>query len=153
MPWIQQLLYQEVQTDSQPFDDLINDSTPFHWTHDHEKLFQSTKDRISEDTTLAVASIHYPFFFHVDSSNIVTGCILNQEFPEGKRKICINQRIFDKAEQKTSTYHREFCRVVSALKTLWTLHHWISRSYIPPFWSQTNSSPMGTQKTTIASVL
>ena len=34
--------------DSQPFDDLIKDWTPFHWTHEHEKHFQSIKDRISE---------------------------------------------------------------------------------------------------------
>ena len=26
--------------DSQPFYEVINDSTPFHWTHEHEKLFQ-----------------------------------------------------------------------------------------------------------------
>ena len=29
--------------DSQPFYDLIKDSTPFQWTHEHEKLFQLIK--------------------------------------------------------------------------------------------------------------
>ena len=69
--------------ESQLFYDLIKDSTPFHWTHDHEKLFQSIKDRISEDTILAVPSTDYPFHIHVDSSNVGTGCILVQQFPEG----------------------------------------------------------------------
>ena len=56
-----------LHVDSQPFYDLTKDSTPFHWTHEHEKLFQSIKDRISEDTILAVPSTDYPFHIHVDS--------------------------------------------------------------------------------------
>ena len=59
-----------LHVDSQPFYDLIKDSTPFHWTHEHEKLFQTIKDKISEDTILAVPSTDYPFHIHVDSSNV-----------------------------------------------------------------------------------
>ena len=103
--------------DSQPFYDLIKDSTPFHWTHEHEKLFQSIKDKISEDTILAVPSTDYPFHIHVDSSNVGSGCILIQQFPGGKRIISFNSRIVDKAEQKMSTLRRELCGVVSALQT------------------------------------
>ena len=89
-----------LHVDSQPFYDLIKDSTPFHCTHEREKLFQSIKDRISEDTILAVLSTEYPFHIHVDSSNVDTGCNLIQQFPEGNRIISFNSRIFDKAEQK-----------------------------------------------------
>ena len=106
-----------LHVDSQPFYDLIKDSTPLQWTHEHEKLFQSIKNRISEDTILAVPSIDCPFHIHVDSSNLVTGCILIQQFPGGKRIISFNSRIFDKAEQKMSTLHRELCGIVSALQT------------------------------------
>ena len=111
--------------DSQPFYDLIKDSTPFHWTHEHEKLFQSIKDRITEDTILAVPSTDYPFHIHVNSSNIGTGCILIQQFPKGKRIIYFNSRFFEKAEQKMSTLHREVCGKVSALQTY---EHYIIRS-------------------------
>ena len=103
--------------DSQPFYDLIKDSILFHWTHEHEKLFQSIKDRISGDTILAVPSTDYPFHIHVDSSNVGTGCILFQKFPEGKRITSFNLRFFDKAEEKMSTLHRELCGIVSALQT------------------------------------
>ena len=106
-----------LHVDSQSFYDLINDSTPFHWTHEHEKLFQSIKDRSSEDTILAVPSTDYPFHIHVDSSNVGTGCISIQQFPEGKWIILFNSRIFDKAEQKMSTLHRDLCGIVSALQT------------------------------------
>ena len=73
-----------LHVDSQPFYDLIKDSTPFHWTEEHEQLFNSIKERIHKDTVLAVPSTDYPFHIHVDSSNVGTGCILIQQFPEGK---------------------------------------------------------------------
>ena len=114
--------------DSQPLYNLINDSTPFHWTHEHEKQFQSIKDRSSEDMIVAVPSTDYPFHIHVDSSNVGTGCILSQQFPEGKRIISFNSRIFDKPEQKMSTLHRELCRIVSALQTY---QHYIIGSPFP----------------------
>ena len=122
--------------DSQPVYDLIKDSTPFHWTHEHEKLFQSIKGRISEHTILAVTSTDYPFHIHVDSSNVGTGCILIQQFPEGKRIISFNSRIFDKAEQKMSTLHRELCGKVSALKTY--EHYMIGSFFLYTFIVTTN---------------
>ena len=79
MSWILQLLYQEPpHADSQPFYDVIKKSTPVHWTHEHEKLFRSIKDRISEETIPVVPFTDYPFHIHVDSSNVGTGCILIQ---------------------------------------------------------------------------
>ena len=114
--------------DSQQLYDLIKDSTPFQWTHEHEKLFQSIKDRISEDTILAVPSTDYAFHIHVDSSNVGTGCILIQQFPEGKRNFSFNSTFFDKAEQKMSALHRELCGIVSALQTY---EHYIIGSFFP----------------------
>ena len=73
-----------LHVDSQPFYDLIKDSTPFQWTEEHEELFNSIKERIHKGTVLAVPSTEYPFHIHADSSNVGTGCILIQQFPEGK---------------------------------------------------------------------
>ena len=106
-----------LHVDSKPFYDLIRDSTSFHWTEEHELFFQFVKERISEDTILAIPSTEYPFHIHVDSSNVGTGCILIQQFPAGKRIISFNFRVFDKAEQKMSTLHRELCGIVSALQS------------------------------------
>ena len=64
----------------------------------------------------------------MDSSNVETGCILIQPFPEGKRIISFNSRIFDKAEQKKSTLQRELCEIVSALQTY---EHYIFGSLFP----------------------
>ena len=103
-----------LHVDSKAFYDLITDSTSFHWTEEHDKILQMIKDRISEDTILAIPSTEYAFHIHVDSSNVDTGCILIQQFPEGKRIISFNSCIFDKAEQKMSKLHRELCRIISA---------------------------------------
>ena len=73
-----------LHVDLQPFYDLIEDSTPFNWTEEHEALFDSIKERIHKDTVLAVPSTDYPFHNHVDSSNVGTGFILIQEFLEGE---------------------------------------------------------------------
>ena len=117
-----------LHVNSQPLYDLIKDSTPFHWTHEHENLLETIKDRISEDTILAVPSTDYTFHIHLDSSNVGTGCILIQQFPEEKRIISFNSRIFDKAKQKMSTLHRELCGIVSALQTY---EHYIIGSSFP----------------------
>ena len=108
--------FKNLHVDSQPFYDLIRNTTLFHWTHEHQKQFKPVKDRISEDTILPVPSTDYLFHIHVDSSNVGTGCILFQQFPEGKRIISFNSRFFDKAKQKMSTLHRELCGIVSALQ-------------------------------------
>ena len=117
-----------LHVDSQPVYDLIKDSTPFPWTEEHEAVFNSIKERIRKDTVLAVPSTGYPFHIHVDSSNVGTGCILIQQSPGGKRFISFNSRVFDKAEQKTSTLHRELCGIVSALQTY---EHYIIGSPFP----------------------
>ena len=117
MPWILQLLYQELPCGQLSRLHLIEDSTTFHWTHEHEKLFQSIKDRNTEDAVLAVPSTGYPFHIHVDSLNAGTGCVLMQQFLAGQRIISFNSRFFDKAEQKKSNLHREICGIVSALPT------------------------------------
>ena len=117
-----------LHVDNQPFYDLIKNSTPFHWTEKHETLFDSIKERIHKDTVLVVPSTDYSFHIHVESSNIGTGCNLIQQFPEGKRIISFNSRVFDKAEQKISTLHRELCGIVSALQTY---EHYIIGSPFP----------------------
>ena len=73
-----------LHVDSKPFYELLRDDVPFKWTKEHEKLFQNLKDRISEETILAVPNPKYPFNIHVDSSSIGTGSILVQECPSGK---------------------------------------------------------------------
>ena len=93
-----------------------------------KNFFRNIKDRNSEETILAVPNPKYPFHIHVDSSSIVTGSILVQEFPSGKRIVLFNSRVFTKDEQKMSTLHRELCGIISALQTY---EHFISGLFSP----------------------
>ena len=74
-----------LHVDCQPFYKVTKDTNPFKWTDQHEELFKEIKTKISEDTIFAVPSTEYTFHIHVDSSNVETGCILVQQFPEGRK--------------------------------------------------------------------
>ena len=106
-----------LHVDSQPLYDLIKIITPFKWTDQHEEHSEEIETRISEDTILAVPSTEYPFHIHVHFSNVRTGCILAQQFPEGKTRVSFNSRVFLYAEQKMSSFQCELCGIVSALQT------------------------------------
>ena len=59
-----------LQVGSQPFYDLVKTTTSFHGTVEHQNRFQSTKDRNTQETTLAVPSTDYPIHFNAGSSYI-----------------------------------------------------------------------------------
>ena len=84
--------------------------------------------RISENRSLAIPLTEYRIHSHEDLSNVVTGCILIQQFAEEKRIIFFNSQFFEKAERKMSTLHRELCGIVSALQTY---EHYIIGSPFP----------------------
>ena len=75
------------------------------------------KSKLEILKTLSVPSTKYHFHIHVDYSNVGTGCILVQQFPEEKRIVSLDSRVIDNAEQKMSTFHRELCDILSALQT------------------------------------
>ena len=97
--------------------ELANSNDKFQWLPCYEEVFQKLKDKFCHDISNAIPNVNYPFHIHADSSNVGTGCILTQDLPEGKRIVSANFRVFDKAEQKMSTQHRELCGIISALKT------------------------------------
>ena len=98
--------------------ELANSNDKFQWLSCHEDNFQKPKDKFCRDIPNAIPNINYPFRIHTDSSNVGIGCILIQGFPEGKRIVSVNSRVFDKAEQKTSTQRRELCGIICALQTM-----------------------------------
>ena len=102
--------------DSKHFYEPLRDDVPFKWTREHGKLYQNIRDRISEETNLALPNLKYPFHIHVDPSSIGTGSIMDQEFPSGERIVSFKSREFTKDEKKMATLHRELCGVLSALQ-------------------------------------
>ena len=103
--------------DAKPLYDLTKDTTLFKWLPEHEKIFTDLKQRFCHDISNAFPSNDYPSHIHADSSNLRRGCLLIQDFPDRKRRISANSRVFDKAEQKMSPQHRELFGKISALQT------------------------------------
>ena len=103
--------------DAKPLYDLTRGDVNFKWEEEHEKVFNILKEKFVHDISLAIPNANYPFHIHADSSNLGTGCILIQQFPDRKRIVSANSRLFDKAEQKMSPQHRELCGIISALQT------------------------------------
>ena len=91
-----------LHVDCKLFYDLTSTETKFVWTTEHEKLLNDIKDSISEDTIFAIPDTKHPFHVHVDASSIGVGSILIQEFPEGKRIVSFNSRIYTKMNLHSS---------------------------------------------------
>ena len=87
-----------LHVDGKPFYDLTPTETKFVWTTEHEKLFNDIKDSIGEDTILAIPDTKHSFHMHVEASFIGVGSIFVQDFPEGKRIVSFNSRIYTKEE-------------------------------------------------------
>ena len=79
-----------LRVNCKPLYELTLDNIAFHWTNEHEQVFKQIKEDFSSDTILASLDVRYPFHIHVDSSNVGTGSILVQEFPDGKRVVSFN---------------------------------------------------------------
>ena len=98
MSRISQHVYQKFTCGLQTVLRLNTIRTKFDWTPEHGKLFNDIKNRISEDTILAIPDPKYPFHVHVDASLIGVGSILVQEFSKGKGIVSFTSRIYTKEE-------------------------------------------------------
>ena len=103
--------------DAKSLYELANSNEKFRWLPSHKEVFQKLKDKFYHDISNAIPNVNFPVHILADSSNVGTGCILIQDLPEGKRIVSAKLRVFDKAEQKMSTQHRELCGIISALQT------------------------------------
>ena len=75
--------------------ELANSYDKFQWLPYHKKKFQKLKAQFREDISNAIPNVNYPIHIHADFSIGVTGCILIQDFPEGKRMVSANSTVFD----------------------------------------------------------
>ena len=100
-----------------PFYDLLHENTPWKWTDDHERLFQTLKNSLTADTELTIPNTKHPFFITVDASLIGLGAVLFQLNDHNQMKvISYNSRILNPQEQKLSTLERELLGIVHALQ-------------------------------------
>ena len=100
-----------------PFYDLLHENTPWKWTEDHERLFQTLKTSLTSNTELTIPNTKHPFFITVDASLIGLAAVLFQLNEQNQMKvISYNSRILNPQEQKLSTLERELLGIVHALQ-------------------------------------
>ena len=100
-----------------PFYNLLHEKTPWKWTDDHQRLFQSLKSSLTSDTELTILNTKHPFFITVDASLIRLGAVLFQLNEQNQMKvISYNSRILNPQEQKLSILERELLGIVHALR-------------------------------------
>ena len=100
-----------------PFYDLLHETTPWKWTEDHERLFQTLKTSLTSDTELTIPNTKHPFFITVYASIIGLGAVFFQLNEQNQMKvISYNSRILNPQEQKPSTLERELLGIVHALR-------------------------------------
>ena len=81
-----------------------NSNDRFQWLPCHEEAFQKLKDKLLIP--------HSPKLLKCRN-----GLYTYPRLLEGNTIVSANSRVFDKAEQKLSSQHRELCRIISALQT------------------------------------
>ena len=100
-----------------PFYDLLHGNTPWKWTEDHERLFQTLKTSLTSNTELTIPNTKHPFFITVDASLVGLGAVLFQLNEQNQMKvISYNSRIRNPQEHKLSTLEREHLGIVHALQ-------------------------------------
>ena len=96
---------------------MLHENTPWKWTEDHERLFQTLKTSLTSNTELTIPNTKHPLFITVDASLIGLGAVLFQLNEQNQMKvISYNSRILNPQEQKLSTLECELLGIVHALQ-------------------------------------
>lgn len=99
-----------------PLRELMKKDMEFRWTKSHQKVFETIKDMICNDTTLAYFDPKKPVVLEVDASTKGVGAALTQE----GRPIAFASRSLTDAEQRYANIEREMLAVVYACEKFHT---------------------------------
>jgi hypothetical protein len=84
----------------------------FHWTEEAEKSFSLLKKKITEQPILVLQDFKKTFQVKCDASGFAIGAVLSQE----DRPIEYFSENLNEVKLKYSTYDKEFCAIIQALK-------------------------------------
>ena len=121
-----------LHVDSQRFYDLIIDSTPFHWTEEHEKLFSSIKERIHSSSS----SFHWlPASYSCGLCKCWFTLYSYPTLPRGKEIYLVQLSCNWQSVTKTAQYPSRTMRNRISSPDIRTLHHWIIIPHLSLLWS------------------
>ena len=88
----------------------------FTWTVEHDKSFETLKQRISEQPTLILPRDHLPFIVQTDASGFAIGATLMQNLGSGLQPIAFLSHKMIEAETRYPTHEQELLAIVHACK-------------------------------------
>ena len=102
---------------ARPLTKLTLKDSVFAWSEEHQKVFEELKSKITQNPVLALPDYSKPFILTTDASDLGTGAVLTQKYPDNKERVIGYQSYtFNKAENNYSTYEKEMLAVLKAVE-------------------------------------
>ena len=102
---------------ARPLQLLIKQTTPFHWTTEHQKAFDTLRTSILTTSLLQYPDFNKPFILDTDASIHALGAVLSQIDSHGReRPVAFASRATTKAEQNYHTTRLEMLGIVWAIE-------------------------------------
>ena len=98
--------------------ELTKKDTPFHWTEQRRKAFESIKQSIIQASLHKIFDTNKPIVIETDASDYAIGACLTQEHDGKKHPIAYYSRQMSPAEQNYDIHDKELLAIVAALR------HW-----------------------------
>ena len=89
------------------------------WTSEHQVCFDKLKSLIASEPVLKTPDFTLTFILRTDACNSGVGCVLEQEFSDGRHPILYMSKKFSSTEQRYSVIEKECYAIIWAVKTLW----------------------------------
>ena len=101
---------------ARPLNELLRKDTPFIWTQETDKSFNTLKKRFTEEPVLAMPDITRPFQIEADASKYASGAVLTQLDMNGDRHpVAFLSKSFAPNERNYEIYDRELLAIIRAL--------------------------------------
>ena len=99
--------------------DLIKPSVAFEWKEEHQKAFETIKDKLLEAPGLALPDMTRPFTLTTDASGVGVGVTLSFEDEKGQQRICAyaSRKFNDMERINMSTPEKELLAVLYGIRT------------------------------------
>jgi hypothetical protein len=95
-----------------PLAALTSKTTPWKWTEQHNKAFETMKNIVSKDTLLTYPNFEIPFEIYTDASKTQLGAVICQN----DKPIAFYSRKLNSAQTRYTTTERELLAIVETLK-------------------------------------
>lgn len=104
-----------------PLTDLLQSSTPWHWSSRQQSAFDSLKVALCAAPVLCFPDPEKPFVVGTDASDYAVGAVLQQDHGRGLQPVAYLSRKLSSAERNYAVHEKELLAIVHSVRT-WRHH-------------------------------